>query len=75
MDFAFDERTDELRERAATSSWSRARLPGRAGLRRAGSAGDPDPWTTPPVVDELKAEARERGLWNLFLPARRTAPG
>ncbi|MEO9324015.1 acyl-CoA dehydrogenase family protein [Nocardioides sp. C4-1] len=28
-----------------------------------------DPWTPLPVVDELKAAARERGLWNLFLPA------
>lgn len=26
-----------------------------------------DPWATPPVIAELKAEARERGLWNLFL--------
>ncbi|MFD0901442.1 acyl-CoA dehydrogenase family protein [Actinomadura sediminis] len=27
-----------------------------------------DPHALPPVVEELKAEARERGLWNLFLP-------
>ena len=27
-----------------------------------------DPHTVPPILDELKAEARRRGLWNLFLP-------
>ncbi len=27
-----------------------------------------DPWVVLPVVDELKAKAREQGLWNLFLP-------
>ena len=33
------------------------------------------PWDTPPVMEDLKAEARRQGLWNLFLPADRGVGG
>jgi acyl-CoA dehydrogenase len=34
-----------------------------------------DPAVTPQVIDDLKAEARRRGLWNLFLPDPRWGAG
>src|ERR1044072_8578763 len=33
------------------------------------------PHKLPPVIEELKAEARRRGLWNLFLPDERWGAG
>jgi acyl-CoA dehydrogenase len=30
----------------------------------------PTRWASPPVMEELKAAARDEGLWNLFLPRR-----
>ncbi|MDN5916544.1 MAG: acyl-CoA dehydrogenase family protein [Pseudonocardia sp.] len=35
---------------------------------RAQRRGTTQEWDHPPVVEELKAQARERKLWNLFLP-------
>src|SRR5436190_13506077 len=30
-----------------------------------------DRWQLPPVIEQCKAEAKKRGLWNMFLPADR----
>jgi acyl-CoA dehydrogenase len=38
-------------------------------------ANAPDPHVLPPIVDELKRAARDRGLWNLFLPDERFGAG
>jgi alkylation response protein AidB-like acyl-CoA dehydrogenase len=34
-----------------------------------------DRWAVPPLIGELKAKARARGLWNLFLPDPCYGPG
>ncbi|NUR58593.1 MAG: acyl-CoA dehydrogenase [Catenulispora sp.] len=34
-----------------------------------------DPHHQPPVIEELKTEARKRGLWNLFHPHEKWGPG
>ncbi|MFJ3912436.1 acyl-CoA dehydrogenase [Streptomyces sp. 2132.2] len=66
MDFAFDARTEELRERllAFMDAYVYPAEP-VAAEQRARLA---SPWDTPAVFGELKAEARRQGLWNLFLP-------
>lgn len=35
----------------------------------------PDRWDTPPMIEELKAKAKEAGLWNLFLPESELGAG
>src|SRR5690349_4309254 len=66
MDFAFDARTEELRARLLAFMDEHvypAEQVAHEQRERLSS-----PWENPPVVEELKAEARRQGLWNLFLP-------
>ncbi|PWN02384.1 acyl-CoA dehydrogenase [Nocardioides silvaticus] len=43
-------------------------------IKRRREAGQGEQWQELPVMAELQAKARERGLWNLFLPAGHEGP-
>jgi acyl-CoA dehydrogenase len=72
MDFAHSERVQQLREALLDFMDSHVypAEPVYAEQRRQG-----DPHALPPIVQELKARARECGLWNLFLPDDRWGAG
>jgi acyl-CoA dehydrogenase len=65
MDFAHDTTTTDYQERLL--EFMDAHVYPAEPVYAAQAAERTDPWATPPVVEELKAEARKRGLWNLFL--------
>jgi acyl-CoA dehydrogenase len=66
VDFEPSDRCKELQERLLTFM-DDAVYPSEAVYdEQLAAAGDPH--AEPPVMDELKAKAREQGLWNLFLP-------
>ncbi|MFD9697792.1 acyl-CoA dehydrogenase family protein [Lentzea sp. NPDC059081] len=66
MDFAFDAKTEELRTKLL-AFMDEFVHPAEAVLERQ-LHDAADPWERQPVLEELKAEARRQGLWNLFLP-------
>ena len=69
MDFELGARTLELRDRLLAFMDERV-YPAEAVWREQVEASG-DPYAHPPVMEELKAEARARGLWNLFMPDSR----
>ena len=76
MEFAFDARTEDLR-RQLLSFMDKQVYPAEkvfaeqvAKLEAEGRI-----WERPPIIDELKARARKRGLWNLFLTHRPEGAG
>jgi len=66
MDFGYDQTTVELQEQLL-AFMEECVYPAEPRFRAQASSLD-DRWGTPPVIEELKQEARRRGLWNLFLP-------
>jgi acyl-CoA dehydrogenase len=68
VDFAYDDRTQEWREQLLAFMAEQV-FPAEPVFAEqvAAAARSGDPWRRPPVIGELKAEARRRGLWNLFL--------
>jgi acyl-CoA dehydrogenase len=71
MDFAFDARTEELR--AKLLDFMDSHIYPNEHVFDEQLAERENPWSPPPVVEDLKAAARERGLWNLFLPGEQGA--
>ncbi|MGH8880844.1 MAG: acyl-CoA dehydrogenase family protein, partial [Stackebrandtia sp.] len=65
MEFEFDSRTKRLRDDLLSFMDSHV-YPAEPVLAEQIAAGDR--WTRPPMVKRLQTAARERGLWNLFLP-------
>lgn len=73
MDFAFSEQCEQLRGELLSFMDSHV-FPAEAAYReQMEAAGDTN--FHPPVIEELKSEARSRGLWNLFLPDETWALG
>ncbi|MFY9892408.1 MAG: acyl-CoA dehydrogenase family protein [Streptosporangiaceae bacterium] len=68
MDFAFDARTEELRGQLQDFIDEHI-LPAEEIFEEQAAklASEGRGWERPPIMDDLKARAKKRGLWNLFL--------
>jgi acyl-CoA dehydrogenase len=69
MDFEYTDRTKELQEKL-TKFMDEVIYPAESVYEEQLSAAK-DRWQLPPVMESCKAEAKKRGLWNMFLPADR----
>src|SRR5713226_596766 len=73
MDFAFSPKVQELQARLLDFMDTHVYAAEPVCREQIRAGGDPHAY--PPVMEELKAEARRRGLWNLFLPDERWGAG
>ena len=68
MDFAFDDTTEGLRQELLDFMDAHVYPAEPVFAEQVRSLADRWAWSEVPVLKELQAEARSRGLWNLFLP-------
>jgi acyl-CoA dehydrogenase len=68
MDFAMSAKAQDYHKRL-TAFMTEFVFPAEAEYHRYREEAGPNDHTVPPVVEELKGLAKDRGLWNLFLPA------
>jgi acyl-CoA dehydrogenase len=73
MDFELTDRCVEFQERVQAFMDEKV-YPAEPVLQEQLKAAD-TPYVHPPIVEELKEEARARGLWNLFHPHEEWGPG
>ena len=73
MDFDYSPKTQALRESLLEFMDSHIYPAEPVWAEQVEESGDP--YFHPPVMEELKQEARSRGLWNLFLPDERFGAG
>ena len=73
MDFSMSARAQDLKERLQAFVDEKVEPATPIYFQQIEESGDKR--FHPPIMEELKAEARARGLWNLFLPNDKWGPG
>jgi acyl-CoA dehydrogenase len=73
MEFAYDARTEELREQVLAFMDEHVYPNETRFHTELASLEDHWDWTAAPVMQEIRAAARKQGLWNLFLPGEHGA--
>ena len=68
MDFAMSAKAQDYHKRL-TAFMTEFVFPAEAEYERYRAEAGPNDHTVPPIIEDLKVLAKERGLWNLFLPA------
>ena len=68
MDFAMSAKAADYHKRLS-AFMTEFVFPAEAVYEEYRAAAGPADHTVPPVIEQLKGLARDRGLWNLFLPA------